>query len=123
MTRRARRAAVAFLALFALLTSQLALSAHACEMLSSGGAAIHSQSPSPCPDMPVTSNLCEQHCQFGASAVDQGKPLPALDVTVVSPGLHVDRLFVLARTLRLSLRDSPLPPEPPPALRFSVLRI
>jgi hypothetical protein len=123
MTRRARRLVVALVALLALLTSQLALSAHICEMLSSSSAAVHSQSSTPCPDMPATSNLCDQHCQFGASAVDQAKPVPALDVTALSPGLHVNEPFVLFPGPRFSYRDSPLPPEPPPAIRFSVLRI
>lgn len=121
MNRRTRQLSTALVAIFALLMSQLALSAHACEMMASPTSVV-ADSQSPCPGSMDTANLCDQHCQFGNSAVDHGKPLPAFDVTL-APALHIDQPHVFPALPRRSLREMPPSPEPPPAIRFSVLRI
>ena len=120
MNRRIRHIFTAFAAILALLMSQLAVSAHVCEM---AGMAVTVTEPAPngCPDL-NTPNLCDQHCQFGQSAVDQGKPLPSLDVTS-GPALHIQQPYPFPILAKRSPRETPLPPEPPPAIRFSVLRI
>lgn len=122
MIRRSRRLATALLALFVLVMSQLAVSAHVCGIMSAGSTAIQAEMSSPCPDSPDLSNLCDQHCLFGNSTVDSGKPLPSLDVTL-GPALRIDPPLVSLPFVRRSRRESPPPPEPPPAIRFSVLRI
>lgn len=120
MNRRIRRIFTAIAAILALLMSQLAVSAHVCEMV---GMAVTVTQPAPdgCPDL-NTANLCDQHCQFGHSAVDQGKPVPSLDLTS-GPALHIQQPYPSPILAKHSPRETPLPPEPPPAIRFSVLRI
>jgi hypothetical protein len=129
MTRRHRYLAALF-ALFALLTSQLAVAAYVCEIMGSPSMAVQvdtlppGEESDPCPEMLDSANLCQQHCAYGHSAVDQGKPLPlpAPDVGM-SVALRIGEPCVLDSLLRRSLREPPLPPQPPPAIRFSVLRI
>jgi hypothetical protein len=120
MIRHSRRRLTALLAIFVLLTSQLAVSAHVCGFMGSGGAAMQAES-TPCPE-PGSPNVCEQHCQFEQSSVDQGKPFASTDVTA-GPALRIDQPYASLPLVRRSRRDSPPPPEPPPAVRFSVLRI
>jgi hypothetical protein len=122
MQRRSRRLSTALLAIFALLISQLAVSAHICAIMDSAASTIQLEMASPCPDEGNSQNVCEQHCQFGHAAVDHAKPLPALDLTL-GPALHIDHPYVFLSLERRSLRELPPPPEPPPAIRFSVLRI
>jgi hypothetical protein len=127
MNRRHRFLAALF-ALFALLASQFAVSAYVCEMMASPGMAVQvdrslaAEGPDPCPGMLDSANLCEQHCGYGHSAVDQGKPFPMLDVGMAA-ALRIDRPYVSDSLLRRSQRAPVVPPEPPPAIRFSVLRI
>jgi hypothetical protein len=123
MNRRIRRICTAFAAILALLMSQLAVSAHVCEMAGMADVAVRLTQPSPggCPEL-NTPNLCDQHCQFGQSAVDQGKPVPSLDLTS-GPALHIQQPYPSPILAKRSPREMPLPPEPPPAIRFSVLRI
>jgi hypothetical protein len=127
MNRR-RRVLAALFALFALLTSQLAVSAYVCGVMGTASMAVEVDVPpsgdtsDPCPGTPDTASLCEQHCSYGHSAVDQGKPLPTLDVGM-STALRIDGPYALRSLQRSSRRLPPLPPEPPAAIRFSVLRI
>ena len=121
MLSRSRRLSIALLAIFALLISQLAVSAHICAIMSSGTSAVSVEMSSPCTDEHNSQNVCEQHCQFGHLAVDHAKPLPAPDLTLGS-ALRIDQPYVFPSLERRSLRELP-PPEPPPAIRFSVLRI
>ena len=121
MISRTRRLSTALVAMFALLMSQLALSAHACGTMASP-ASIVADSQVPCPESMVTSNLCDQHCQLGSAAFDHGKPLPALDVTLAT-ALRIDQPYLVPVLSRRSPREMPPPPEPPPAIRFSILRI
>lgn len=121
MHRRLRRFS-AFIAIFAMLAAQLALSAHACGMMQMSFAQAHAAMPADC-DQPMPSpNLCVQHCAYGESAVDAAKPLPAIDVTA-GPALQVHEPVAAKLHRPLAQRQPPLPPEPPPAIRFSVLRI
>jgi hypothetical protein len=129
MTRRHRYLA-AVCALFALLTSQLAVSAYVCALMGPAPLAVEVDKPlpgdvmAPCAEMLDSANLCQQHCGYGHSAVDQGKPLPLPAANVgTSVALRVGEPCVLDSLLRRSLREPPLPPQPPPAIRFSVLRI
>ena len=121
MISRTRRLSTALVAIFALLMSQLALSAHACGTMASSTSVV-AESQGPCPGSMDTSNLCDQHCQFGDSVMEHGKPLPALDVTLMT-ALRIDQPYLVPVLSRRSLREMPPPPEPPPAIRFSVLRI
>jgi hypothetical protein len=120
MNSRIRRVSTAIIAALALLASQLALSAHVCETMSAV-AAVASMESVDCPPLD-TVNLCEQHCQFGHSAVDPGKPVPAQDLTS-GPTLYIHQPYPVPLLAARSLRELPPPPEPPPAIRFSVLRI
>lgn len=122
MIRHSRRFLTALLAIFALLMSQLAVSAHVCGLMDFGAVAMQAELSAPCPEPMAPSNVCEQHCQFGQSSVDQGKPLASVDVTS-GPSLRIDQPYASLPLLRRSRPDSPPPPEPPPAIRFSVLRI
>lgn len=122
MLRRSRRISTALLAVIVMLMSQLAVSAHACGIMGAGSAAIQVGMSSPCPDLLDSSNLCDQHCQFGASSVDSGKPLQAVDVAL-GPVLRIVQPFISLPLVRRSRSGSPPPPEPPLAIRFPVLRI
>jgi hypothetical protein len=120
MNRRIRRLFTASVAILALLMSQLAVSAHACDMLRMPMSASQAES-SDCPEL-NTANLCDHHCRFGDSAVDPVKPVPALDLTS-GPSLYIHQPYPASSLAGLSSRETPPPPEPPPAIRFSVLRI
>lgn len=119
MTRHSRRFFTALFAAFALLMSQLAISAHVCGVLES--ASKQAEMSASCPELMDSSIVCQQHCQFGESNVDQGKPFAPMDVTSV-PFLRIDQPYVSVPLVRRPGLDSP-PPDPPPATRFSVLRI
>ena len=119
---RSHRALHAVLLVLALLFSQWAVAAHACAV-ASGVASVKASSAghAPCCPQPAAPNTCEQHCAYGDATVDHAKPLPALDVTL-GPALAVP----IAEPARLRPRlDRPpaVAPDPPPAIRFSVLRI
>jgi hypothetical protein len=120
MNSRVRRLSTAIVAVFALLISQLAVSAHVCEMMGISETAARTASGD-CPQLD-TANLCNQHCQFGQSAVDPGKPLPTADLTS-GPALYIHQPYPASVLATQLPRELPLPPEPPPAIRFSVLQI
>ena len=122
MIRPIRRFSTALVAMVALLISQLAVAAHFCAMTPWGGPAMQIHADSPCGDMPGPANLCEQHCQFGAATVDQGKPFPTLDSTLGRAVLSV-RAFAFLPLAGRPGPQLPPPPEPPASIRFSVLRI
>jgi len=108
--------------MLALLLSQLAVSAHFCALPSSIEPVAQVATHAPCSEMAVPANLCTQHCQFGSSVVDHGKPFPTLDLTLGS-ALLVVHPFARLPLAQRPARELPLPPEPPPAIRFSALRI
>jgi hypothetical protein len=112
--------ASALFVLVALLFSQWATASHACAMFAVPAAhAAHPAAPG-CPDS-GTPNTCEQHCGAGHAATDSAKSpsVPHItDFTRLRAGLIAAPLVRIAFEAR---RD--IPPEPPPAIRFSVLRI
>lgn len=122
MTRRLRRMLTAVLAMACLLLSQMAVAAYFCAETSPTAAIAAAQMPSDCEQQADPANLCQQHCQFGYSAVDAAKPVPTLDVTAASP-LLLMQVPAVPSSQAPRLHRRVLPPEPPPAIRFSVLRI
>lgn len=128
MTRR-RRTFAASIAAVALAFAQLAVSAHACalhEPVAGPEVMTHHES---CHEMaaqeeaPVNGNVCQEHCQYGSTSVENVQPdLPAADlagsvlrVELSEPGHTVDARF--------SRRLPPTAAPPPPAILFGVLRI
>jgi len=77
MARRTRFAA-AFLAIFAMLFAQLAVSAFACP-LDLQATAPMSMDGEHC-DKVFTPNLCDRHCDYGAASVNHAAPDVAPDV-------------------------------------------
>src|ERR1700680_2681893 len=120
MTRLVRRISACF-AIAALAFAQLAISAYACPMNAEG--AIHaSNSPADDCEMSGAPNLCERHCDYGASSV-QSSPAPAMAPQFVA--LPWRSAAVVPLSFSPPAREW-LPPtriEPPPLVRFGVLRI
>lgn len=121
LAMRSHRILSAALVVVALLFSQWAVAMHACGMTASSAVHAASEAREPCCPDPVAPNTCVQHCEFGDATVDAAKPVPTLDVTL-GPALEVafvERVHFHARL------DRPLvvAPDPPPSIRFSVLRI
>ena len=119
MNRFARRLA-AVIAIAALAFAQLAVSAFACPAIA------------PAPDMAVmsdcekplaTPNLCERHCDYGASSVQAASfvaiaPQPAL-LPWRAPTIAMADLAPAARAWLIPTRIE----APPPLLLFGALRI
>ncbi len=112
------RTLAALAAIAALLFSQLALAAHACERVAR-------HSPECGQTAPVNdeapSNLCMKHCQDGKASVDMAKPLTpiASSASIVSIPLPAPA-FSAQRPVSLAI---PHPPPPTFAARSSALRI
>ena len=119
MTRRAR-IFTALIAIASLLAVQFAVSAYACVSMAQQMSASDATG-SACEDLQYA-NLCQQHCQFGKVSFETAKPAPTDDV-IQSSVLRIAAPQLLAHSMRILLRRAPLPPERPPAIRFSVLRI
>jgi hypothetical protein len=112
----------AYLAIAALTFAQLAISAYACPMNIAESASYASDSSGDDCEMSGSSNLCERHCDYGASSV-QASPVPAIAPQVVLSPLRIPAFVALS--FHTSAREF-LPPsriEPPPLVRFGVLRI
>jgi hypothetical protein len=124
---RNRRKPLAWLCLSALLFLQLAVAAYACPMLvNEGGASVHADAAMPsCPGMDdQVSKLCEQHCVVDAQSVDT-QPHSTVNAPVV-PLMTVQapsdlRLSSSGRAIRGA--SFPTAFDPPPLVRFGVLRI
>jgi len=122
MTRR-RRSLAAFLAAFALVFAQFAVSAHACASaaltISKHAPVAH---PQGCPDEDRQSDLCSQHCQYGSASVDMSKPVPAIDAAI---GPVVALLAVPRDPARASRLPSAFSPTsgPPHGARQLPLRL
>ena len=121
MTRLIRRIA-AWLAVAALAFSQLAVSAYACPSgMPERGTGTVQDVADECVKLP-SPNLCERHCDYGASSVQTASP-PAI---VPEPALLPWRVepFV-ALSASASSREWLLPAraDPPPLVLFGVLRI
>jgi hypothetical protein len=116
-----RRKAVAWIALSVLLFLQLAVSAYACTMSSpAAGSAVSAHCDG---DRTQPSKLCEQHCLQGTQSVDtqpQAGPLsPVLPIIrIVGQSDVCVPVLREADRARLVLRF-----DPPPLVRFGVLRI
>ena len=125
MTRIGRRN-VAWLCLSALLYLQLAVAAYACpthpdsdlQPLATASA------PQPCQGMDQESpKLCEQHCVQALQSVDTQPhsavtpPVLQLIAVVLLADVHLPSKFGVAPALRVKVVD------PPPLVRFGVLRI
>jgi hypothetical protein len=118
---RSRRIVHAAFMVLALLFSQWVVALHACNMSTPPSAqAAHDVAAPCCPD-PAVPNACEQHCDFGHSAVDHAKSAATLDVTL-GPALVVRMLEPARLHLRID-RPPAVAPDPPSSIRFSVLRI
>jgi hypothetical protein len=130
MVRRQRLVA-SFLAAFAIVFAQLAVAAHWCDTVRApapaGPAEVIAHSPNcheaATPPADTNGNLCQAHCQYGATSVDNSSPVPPA-VDAVGPVL-----FLLvpasepASSLRRAERFAPAAAPPPPAILFGVLRI
>jgi hypothetical protein len=130
MVRR-QRIVASFLAVFAIAFAQLAVAAHWCDAARTPRTAelaeviahgpICHEAATPQPD--ANGNLCQAHCQYGATSVDNGSPVPPA-VDAAGPVL-----FLLvpasepASSLRRAERFAPAAAPPPPAILFGVLRI
>jgi hypothetical protein len=121
MTRLVRRIA-ACLAAAALAFAQLAVSAYACPSQDRASAAVtkHQTAEENCAKT-ATRNLCERHCDYGDSL--QSAP-PAVTAPDLAPLPWRIELVAAPAVERRACR-SLAPPriEPPPLVRFGVLRI
>lgn len=118
---RTHRFLNAALLVVALLFSQWAVAMHACAATAPVAFAKASAPHDPCCPDPIQPNTCDQHCAFGQSAVDHAKSFAPLDVTL-GPALAV-RLPGHARLQPRVDRPPVVAPDPPPSIRFSVLRV
>jgi hypothetical protein len=125
--RRSKRKTVAWLCLSALLSLQFAVAAYACptrtqDDLVSGSSA--ASAASPCEGMKQErSKLCEQHCVHASQSVDTQ---PHSSVTVpVLPLIAVVAAVEPCRPRRARYIEARLVTavDPPPLIRFGVLRI
>jgi len=126
MTRVARRS-VAWLCLSALLFLQLAVAAYACPTRVDGGMptlAAVDFSAKPCAGMdPERPKLCEQHCVHDSQSVDTqphssvSAPVLALMTVAAQPDLHRSTRLNAYGAFQVTAVD------PPPLVRFGVLRI
>ncbi len=127
MTRR-RRTVTAFLAAFAFVFAQGAVSVHACPVeqapVSSEVVTHHvGCHEMPAPDQaPVNGNVCQEHCLYGSVSVDNAPDLVPVDPA--GPILRVDLPEAIAADdIRPAWRPAPAAAPPPPAILFGVLRI
>jgi len=118
--QRGRRSASALFILAALLFSQWVTASYACSMPLQQAVQMSGDMATGCDEL-GTPNTCEQHCYGAHAATDSGTSPSLPHVTDLIP-LRVE--LVAAPRLQVALearRESP--PDPPPAIRFSVLRI
>jgi hypothetical protein len=123
---RTGRKKVAWLCLSALLFLQLAVAAYACPAPTARGSSMLAATlvdVSPCQEMnQERSKLCEQHCVHDSQSVDTqphsavNVPLQALLAVVVQSDVH----FAIGPSVHGA---SPKIVDPPPLVRFGVLRI
>jgi hypothetical protein len=115
-----RRAWLAPLVVIAsLLFSQWAAASQFCLLAAGTSDPAAAEAKAPCPDMPDTST-CVRHCASGLPAIDVAHA-PSVPAFVAAPALRLQLADV--PTARARDTRAPLPPQPPPTIRFSVLRI
>jgi hypothetical protein len=124
---RVGRKKIAWLCLSALLFMQLAIAAYACPMPKDGGmptlaAVVPAAQPCPMTDQ-ARPKLCEQHCVHASQSVDTqphstvNAPVLPLLAVVVQPTFHLPAGPGIYGALLVTVVD------PPPLIRFGVLRI
>jgi hypothetical protein len=119
---RTFRRLAALLAIATLAFSQLAASAHACAGEMAMAAAL--EAPMPCGESMPEGNLCERHCDYGATASDShgvssaisAAPAVLLPWRIAATNPPAPATKAAARPFERSI-------ERPPLIRFSVLRI
>jgi hypothetical protein len=116
------RSIVAGAAIAALAFSQLAISAYACPMDMARSAPSAGDSHADDCEMPGNPNLCERHCDYGASSV-QSSPSPAIAPQLVPLPWRVAAFVPLSFSVPAREWIHPIRIEPPPLVRFGVLRI
>jgi hypothetical protein len=110
---RRTRLFASMIAIVALVFSQLAVSAFACPMTGMA------------PDMEMSANLCERHCDYGNASLDQAKGAAGVALAVqgvvrIAAATLPPQPQVTARTLRATwLAAGPAPP----LIGTTVLRI
>jgi len=117
--KRGRRIACSLFILATLLFSQWATASYVCAMWVQPAMDAR-ELRSGCHDL-GTPNTCEQHCKAGHVATDSGKLPTFPDVTDFTPLRVVLAAETVSRVAPRAWRD--VPPDPPPTIRFSVLRI
>ena len=118
MTRLVRRVA-ALIALAALAFAQLATSAYACP--SGMPEPVVAEAPEGCGSL-LNPNLCERHCDYGASSV-QVAPLPAVVPDAAPLPWRAEPFLTAPAIAAIRERVPPAHIEPPPLVLFGVLRI
>lgn len=121
MTRLVRRIA-AWLAVVALAFSQLAVSAYACPSgMPERGPDIVQDVADDCGKLPGA-NLCERHCDYGASSVQTASP-PAIILDPAPLPWRVEPFVSLPAHASSREWLMPARADPPPLVLFGVLRI
>jgi hypothetical protein len=117
---------VAWLCLSAVLFLQLAVAAYACPRTDGGTATLAAVVPAaqPCPGMDQERpKLCEQHCAQNSQSVDTqphsntNSPVLPLIAIIVQPDLYLPTKPSIDGAWLVTVVD------PPPLVRFGVLRI
>ncbi len=121
MTRTARRIA-AFTAAAALAFAQLTVSAFACPTQDRARAAPSQPTAAEHCDKVATRNLCERHCDYGDSSLQASPP------ATIAPDLaplpwRIELISAPAVERKACKTLAPARTEPPPLVRFGVLRI
>jgi len=118
---RSLRRCVSLLAAAAFAFAQLAVSAHACPLISPAPAALADAMSPDCPEA-NNANLCAEHCAYGSVSTDShGIAFPIVDAAPLPWRATALPVSGPAR----ALRDWHLVPtsHPPPPILFGVLRI
>jgi hypothetical protein len=126
---RRRRILAAFLAAFALLFAQFAVSAHVC-ILPVQMAKVEVMAHHDCcaeamdsDELPGNGNVCAGHCQYGHASFGNGQPAPAIG-DAIGPALRIEVAApVVSTDARNAWRFAPAASPSPPAILFGVLRI
>jgi hypothetical protein len=121
MKRLVRRITACF-AIAALAFAQLAVSAYACPMPMTEAQTLASESSADACEMSGNSNLCERHCDYGASSV-QSSPAAAIAPELVPVPWRAAPFVALSFSVPVREWLPPARIEPPPLVRFGVLRI
>lgn len=116
---RALRIFAALVALVSVMAAQLAVSAHPCrEMVRlpiPGDGLVQS-------DDGRFGAACGEHCRAESANLDTGKAA-ADAIPLQGPAFRIPAFDAFAAAAQAALRRAPLPPEPPAAIRFAVLRL